>query len=1332
MYSMHFRLPEWQRNEAALNKISREYGKEKIMEGDFCMKKFLALLMTVAMVLSLVAVPTLADIPEDEVCFFIDDYTANAGDTITVPVLIYNYEGNAHGLAMHVTYDPSVLEVTNVTRGDWLTNALLEVGATVIIDYTTLAEEGKIAIGMMCPTDPAPAAASPETIINISFTVKADAVPGTYDFGYWFPETAAFFNMPVGATTGTDIPHTDIAGQLTVEGEVPPVSDTGWYFETDPEDEGWYWLDEDGDGNEWQWMLGEGMNVPEGEGMMNSQSFINDFGPLTPDNWLISPVFEAGTQISFMMVGQDPDYAAEYIGVYVSTDGGETWSDEIAGFTATGEVTTYFVDTAAYAGQMICVAFRHYNVTDMFSVNLDAVEVLGRGTVDPTVPPVDPTEPPVDPTEPPVDPTEPPVASDLDEALNVPGGTIHFTSEGAYPWQVVENYAESGNHNVSSSSSSVSCVVTAEEGDIVQFLFQSNGEGSSNFWDKFQFFVDGVEQFAFGAGPHDWTVYATALTAGEHTLTWTYTKDSSVNNEPDCARLDDVYVGQPVEPTEVVVNDLEVPAGRYAMVEYTVLPSEAFDKSVTFAVADTSIATVDANGRVLGVAVGTTTITVTTVNGITGTATINVTEAIPTVNLIGYIAFDPAGASGIWGSFADYDPSTITNLNVAGAVATFCATTVGDTIYGYNYNDSDTRFYTINTETWTLSYPGTSAPAGYIPLGMAYDYTTNTLYAMMADNSSEQVRGLYIVDRATGACQLVANFVDEDGDIMGGDPIMVFAIDNEGTMFGISYYGELYRIDLETAMCYDIGYTGIEMKYVQSATWDMNTNQMFWAHFNDVTNGTLYIVNTETAEITSCGTIGGGAEVLGLCTIYADADIPDPEFGDVTITFVDGVDNSVIDTYTMQAGQAIPDEAFPAAPQHEGWEFTGWDYDGAAVYFDLTVTAQYVDPNAVGWYFETDPEDEGWYWLDEDGDGNEWQWMLGAVEMNIPEGEGMMNSQSFINYVGPLTPDNWLVSPVFEAGTQVSFMMVGQDPAYAAEYIGVYVSVDGGETWSDEIASFTATGEVTTYFVDTAEYAGQMICVAFRHYNVTDMFSVNLDAVEVLGRGTVDPTEPPVDPTEPPVEPTLPPIGELPSFVVDNYYAQVGDVIEIPVVLYAYEGNAHVLNMWLDYDPAALQINSITYGEFITNAQGLGGMVVLDYTTVPGSIRLGVVDPQNDPIPAGSEPMVIYTINATVLEGAAETNVLDITVNEFKNYPIGGTVTLLEHYVYDGAVIIGEEPTEPPVEPTEPPVEPTEPPVEPTPTPAPVPGTGAATLIGLGVMALLSGAGVVLFRKKED
>ena len=65
------------------------------------------------------------------------------------------------------------------------------------------------------------------------------------------------------------------------------------------------------------------------------------------------------------------------------------------------------------------------------------------------------------------------------------------------------------------------------------------------------------------------------------------------------------------------------------------------------------------------------------------------------------------------------------------------------------------------------------------------------------------------------------------------------------------------------------------------------------------------------------------------------------------------------------------------------------------------------------------------------------------------------------------------------------------------------------------------------------------------------------------------------------------------------------------------------------------------------------------------------------------------------------------------------------------------EPTEEPVEPTEAPVEPTEAPVEPTvaPTSAPTPKppvTGAISLAGLGIAAIAAGAGIVIFRKKED
>ena len=39
----------------------------------------------------------------------------------------------------------------------------------------------------------------------------------------------------------------------------------------------------------------------------------------------------------------------------------------------------YTVNLAPYLGQTVYIAFRHHNVTDMFRLNLDDVEVLGSG-----------------------------------------------------------------------------------------------------------------------------------------------------------------------------------------------------------------------------------------------------------------------------------------------------------------------------------------------------------------------------------------------------------------------------------------------------------------------------------------------------------------------------------------------------------------------------------------------------------------------------------------------------------------------------------------------------------------------------------------------------------------------------------------------------------------------------------------------------------------------------------------------------------------------------------------------------------------------------------------
>lgn len=115
---------------------------------------------------------------------------------------------------------------------------------------------------------------------------------------------------------------------------------------------------------------------------MVSESYINNLGALTPDNWMVTPEFVAGNELSFWAQGQDQSgYHAEYIGIFVSTDGGNLWSNEVAGWTMTSADKQYSVDLSEYYGQRVKVALRHYNISDMFQLNVDYIEVdIGEET----------------------------------------------------------------------------------------------------------------------------------------------------------------------------------------------------------------------------------------------------------------------------------------------------------------------------------------------------------------------------------------------------------------------------------------------------------------------------------------------------------------------------------------------------------------------------------------------------------------------------------------------------------------------------------------------------------------------------------------------------------------------------------------------------------------------------------------------------------------------------------------------------------------------------------------------------------------------------------------
>ncbi len=187
-----------------------------------------------------------------------------------------------------------------------------------------------------------------------------------------------------------------------------------------------------------------------------------------------------------------------------------------------------------------------------------------------------------------------------------------------------------------------------------------------------------------------------------------------------------------------------------------------------------------------------------------------------------------------------------------------------------------------------------------------------------------------------------------------------------------------------------------------------------------------------------------------------------------------------------------------------------------------------------------------------------------------------------------------------------------------------------------------------------------------------------------------------------------------PCFYVKTYNANVGEEVVIPIMLSNYEGNAHILNMQLNYETDALAVTEIENGEFLTNAQS--AMVIVDHSSIPGSIRIGVACAIN-PVPAGSDPMTIVNVHFTVLEGANNAvNALELVVAEFKSFPIGGSAEIIEHTLMNGSVIVG---TTSPVTDTPAPATDTPAPVTDTPVPAtdtpvpvtdtPVPATEAPT-----------------------
>lgn len=199
----------------------------------------------------------------------------------------------------------------------------------------------------------------------------------------WSAEGTYTVTLAVTNTSGTTTATTTI-NIISCSAQALPFT---CGFEASDNMDCWTFIDNDGDGHGWATDLSNYFSDPSslahtGSGCAASASFINSVGALDPDNWMITPeliIPAEGAALNYYVGPIDQNYYKDYYSVLVSTSGTDMASFTNVLYSDSSDATTYTLkslDLAAFAGQNIHIAFRHHNVSDVYWIKIDDIEVV--------------------------------------------------------------------------------------------------------------------------------------------------------------------------------------------------------------------------------------------------------------------------------------------------------------------------------------------------------------------------------------------------------------------------------------------------------------------------------------------------------------------------------------------------------------------------------------------------------------------------------------------------------------------------------------------------------------------------------------------------------------------------------------------------------------------------------------------------------------------------------------------------------------------------------------------------------------------------------------------
>ena len=152
---------------------------------------------------------------------------------------------------------------------------------------------------------------------------------------------------------------------------------------------------------------------------------------------------------------------------------------------------------------------------------------------------------------------------------------------------------------------------------------------------------------------------------------------------------------------------------------------------------------------------------------------------------------------------------------------------------------------------------------------------------------------------------------------------------------------------------------------------------------------------------------------------------------------------------------------------------------------------------------------QDWTFIDADGDDFNWEISdrsLGESSCQPHSGYVVLYSASYDNASGELYPDNWAITPAItlsEVSNYLSFWVAPQDPSWIKEHYAVYITTAEEPTSDpdDYVCLLEKTITSTMYVQQVieldSEYLGKTVHIAFRHFDCSDWFMINLDDVMI-------------------------------------------------------------------------------------------------------------------------------------------------------------------------------------------------------------------------------------------